>query len=155
MKRIKGYTLIETMMAMALTGVVVIIISIGFTSIFKTYFSSDSVNSRVLNDYLLSEILIRDISDFDSLSVSNYELKLFKDSTEVLYSNENDYLIRNQKEFIDTFPGNESRMEIFEDSIIFTIVKGDNERGYCLMISSNVAYSVNKHQVILATELHK
>lgn len=143
------------MMAMALTGVVVIIISIGFTSIFKTYFSSDSVNSRVLNDYLLSETMIRDISGFDSLSVNNYELRLFKDSTEILYSNENDYLIRKQKELIDTFPGNGSRMEIFEDSIIFTIVKGENERNYCLMISTNIAYSINKHQVILAKELHK
>ncbi len=104
MKKVSAFTIIEIIVAMLISGIV---ISASYTIYFnfKVLFIETQLefeeNSRIL---LLQSLLKRDFREADFIKSRNDELIInFADKEKIYYEIEEDFIVRNNQEIVDTF----------------------------------------------------
>lgn len=102
--KLKGFTLLELLIALAISAIV---ITAGYTALHLTadlFHNNSKHNSQNVMLLQSNYLLQKDFFEAHFIYIEDNELKFFgKDSIHVSYAISEDFMIRNQKEGLDTF----------------------------------------------------
>ena len=101
--KVKAFTLIELVVVMIISGILFSIAYFSFFIISQRFNHFSSASSSVMEISNLQTILNKDFDEAEFLQLQGDDLIVKKDSLELLYHFEEDYLLRTQLDQVDTF----------------------------------------------------
>ena len=103
MQKVKGYTLIDVLFAMAFIITVIAMATMAYSYLMKHSLSMTQSKSKVLNQGKMSFQIRKDLWQADSVRVTPEGFSLYRDTTEIIYQIEApEQLTRTQHSRIDT-----------------------------------------------------